>query len=87
MHPDDAPVVAPEALGPGLVVLDVVYGHGETALIQAAREAGAQAFDGLGMLIEQAALTIEIWAREQGQQLKAPRTLMRQAALEALAHS
>ena len=87
MHPDDAPVVAPEALGPVLVVLDVVYGHGETALIQAAREAGAQAFDGLGMLIEQAALTIEIWAREQGQQLKAPRTLMRQAALEALAHS
>jgi shikimate dehydrogenase len=84
MSPTDGAVVAPEALREGLVVLDVVYGHGETALICAAREAGAIGIDGLGMLIEQAALTIEIWAQAQGIPVEAPRTLMRQAALNRL---
>jgi shikimate dehydrogenase len=81
MNADDAPVVSPEALKPGLVVLDTVYGHGETALLRAARAVGAVAVDGLGMLIEQAALTIEIWARAQGTPVEAPRALMRQTAL------
>jgi shikimate dehydrogenase len=81
MNPTDAPVVAPEALKAGLVVLDTVYGHGETALLRAARAVGAVAIDGLGMLIEQAALTIEIWARTQGCPVEAPRALMRHAAL------
>jgi shikimate 5-dehydrogenase len=78
-------VVAPEALREGLVVLDVVYGHGETALIREARKAGATGIDGLGMLIEQAALTIEIWARAQGAPVEAPRAVMRQAAQRAKA--
>ncbi|MDR0347793.1 MAG: hypothetical protein LBH56_05415, partial [Coriobacteriales bacterium] len=84
---DDA-VVPPKLLKQGLlrqglVVFDAVYGHGETALLKNAREVGAVAIDGLGMLIEQAALTIEIWAREQGTPVSAPRTLMRQAALKS----
>jgi shikimate dehydrogenase len=83
MSPGDASVVPPAALRPGLIVLDTVYGHGETALIKAAREAGAVAIDGLGMLIEQAALTIELWAAAQGRSLTAPRETMRRAALEA----
>jgi shikimate dehydrogenase len=85
MNPTDESVVPLEALRPELTVLDVVYGHGETALIRGAREVGAKAIDGLGMLIEQAALTVEIWAREQGVRVKAPREAMRQAALDRLA--
>jgi shikimate dehydrogenase len=82
MNPGDDPVVPPAALRPGLVVFDAVYGHGETALIRGAREVGATALDGLGMLIEQAALTIEIWMRARGIHAEAPRDIMRQAALQ-----
>jgi shikimate dehydrogenase len=81
MNPGDGAIVPPEALRPGLVVLDTVYGHGETALLRNVREAGGIAIDGLGMLIEQAALTIELWAEAQGLTLEAPRETMRQAAL------
>jgi shikimate dehydrogenase len=84
MNPTDESVVPLEALRPELAVFDVVYGHGETALIRGARKVGAKAIDGLGMLIEQAALTVEIWAQEQGMHIKAPRELMRQAALDKL---
>jgi shikimate dehydrogenase len=75
MKPGDGAVVEPEALHSGLTVLDVVYGHGETALLRAAREVGATALDGLGMLVEQAALTIELWAHAQGIQVEVPRGL------------
>lgn len=39
-------------------VFDVVYGHGETALLSAARSAGCRAFDGAGMLVAQAVETV-----------------------------
>jgi shikimate 5-dehydrogenase len=78
----DGAVVPLEALRPGLVVFDAVYGHGETAIIRGAREAGAVAIDGLGMLIEQAALTVEIWAQERGTPVEVSRATMRRAALE-----
>ena len=45
-------------LSSGQVVFDVVYGHGETALLHAAREVGCQAFDGAGMLVAQAVETV-----------------------------
>ena len=73
-------LVPAELLHPDMAVVDVVYGHGETALAKAAGQAGASAIDGLGMLVEQAALTIEIWAREQGLSLEVPRDAMYQAA-------
>ena len=85
MNPSDAPIVSAELLRPTMVVVDVIYGHGETALIKAAREIGARAYDGLGMLIEQAALSIEIWAASQNLKLTAPRTLMLEAAQKELA--
>jgi shikimate 5-dehydrogenase len=81
MNPSDGSVVPLEALRPDMIVLDVVYGHGETVLLKGARAVGAKAIDGLGMLIEQAALTIELWARARGISVEAPRALMRQAAL------
>ena len=45
-------------LSPGQTVFDVVYGHGETALLRAAREAGCAAYDGSGMLVAQAVETV-----------------------------
>ncbi|MEE0705392.1 MAG: shikimate dehydrogenase [Adlercreutzia sp.] len=41
-------------------VFDVVYGHGETALVAAARAAGCRTFDGAGMLVGQAVVTVHI---------------------------
>lgn len=45
-------------LSAGQTVFDVVYGHGETALLAAAREAGCSAYDGAGMLVAQAVETV-----------------------------
>ena len=42
----------------GQTVFDVVYGHGETALLHAARAAGCAAYDGAGMLVAQAVETV-----------------------------
>ena len=41
-------------------VFDVVYGHGETALAAAARATGCTFFDGAGMLVGQAVVTVGI---------------------------
>ncbi len=45
-------------LRPGQTVFDAVYGHGETALISAARKAGCKTHDGAGMLVAQAVATM-----------------------------
>lgn len=45
----------------GQVVADIVYHPRDTALLQAARERGAVAVDGLGMLVHQAALQQQWW--------------------------
>lgn len=49
------------ALHAGQVVADIVYHPRDTALLQAARAAGAVAVDGLGMLVHQAALQQQLW--------------------------
>ncbi|MDR1422775.1 MAG: hypothetical protein LBI64_07950 [Coriobacteriales bacterium] len=76
MKAGDPSPVPEESMRRGLVVIDTVYGHGETALLRAARMVGAPAFDGLGMLVEQAALTIENWLAAQGISAEVPRELM-----------
>ena len=40
---------------------DLVYHPLDTALLRAARGAGARTFDGLGMLVHQAALQQHLW--------------------------
>jgi shikimate dehydrogenase len=45
----------------GAFVYDLIYKPPQTALTRAARRAGVQAANGLGMLVEQAALALEIW--------------------------
>jgi shikimate dehydrogenase len=59
---------------PGAVVYDLVYNPPETAFLRAARLAGLPAFNGLGMLVEQAALSFERWTGQT-----APREAMREA--------
>ena len=53
--------IAPGSFGPGQVVVDLVYGDAETALIGAARERGAAVVDGLEVLVRQGALSFRIW--------------------------
>ena len=53
--PDEPPLPA------HLAVCDLVYRPIETRLLRQARAAGATAFDGLGMLIAQGALSFEMW--------------------------
>jgi len=50
-----------DGLQPGMVVTDLVYNPVETAFLKAAREAGCQTVDGLGMLIHQAVPGFERW--------------------------
>lgn len=45
----------------GTIVYDLVYNPRETKLMQQAKAQGCRAVNGLGMLIEQAALAFELW--------------------------
>lgn len=53
------------------VVMDTVYGHGETALISAAKAVGCRAFDGAGMLVSQAAISATTVCEVSGIDLRA----------------
>jgi shikimate dehydrogenase len=67
-------------LGSASLVVDLRYQPPVTPLVAAAREAGAAAFGGLGLLIHQAALSFEIWTGQLP-----PAGVMSAAALAALA--
>lgn len=60
MNANDPTPFDPALLREGQVVFDVVYGHGETALARAARAARCTFFDGAGMLVGQAVVTVNI---------------------------
>lgn len=60
MGTDELPCDA-SLLRAGHVVADLVYHPLETALLAAARAAGATVVDGLGMLVHQAALQQQLW--------------------------
>lgn len=65
---------------PGMVVVDLFYEPSGSPLQTAAKQAGAAAYGGLGLLLHQAALSFEIWTGAP-----APMALMSAAALAALA--
>jgi shikimate dehydrogenase len=56
--PDGVPIPA------RLTVFDLVYNPLETHLLRQARQSGAGAVDGLGMLVRQGALAFEMWTGE-----------------------
>jgi shikimate dehydrogenase len=80
---DPSPIPA-EWLREGQVVLDMVYRPGGTALLREAEQAGARSFSGLGMLVSQGALAIDIWGGADRAQFRAPRDVMRAAAEAAM---
>jgi len=76
-HIDASPWPAGLALPDGALIYDLIYNPAETVLLQAARSSGLSASNGLGMLIEQAALALELWTGH-----KVPRLPMWQAVTE-----
>lgn len=82
MHPDVTDSPWPENLPPPrqAAVYDLVYNPVETQLTKAAIEAGLLAANGIGMLVEQAALSFEIWTG-----LPAPREEMHGAIANQIA--
>jgi shikimate dehydrogenase len=53
--------VSSRVLAPGALVVDLMYGAAAEPFLRWARDAGAQARDGLGMLVEQAAEAFFLW--------------------------
>jgi shikimate dehydrogenase len=79
-HGEHEPLpVDPARLGAGQLVVDLVYHPTSTPLLRAARDAGATAVGGLGMLIHQAAHAFRRWTGEDP-----PLEAMSAAALAAL---
>ena len=66
-------------VGEGSLVVDLLYRPSDTPLLRTAREAGASAFGGLGLLLHQAALSFELWTGRA-----APLPVMSAAALTAI---
>ena len=67
--------LAAGAFAPGQTVVDMVYGGEPTALLRAAAAAGATTVDGIEILVQQGALSLEIWTGRP-----APLDTMRAAA-------
>jgi shikimate dehydrogenase len=67
-------------LGPEVLVVDLLYDPPITPLQRRAREAGATVFGGVGLLVEQASLSFELWTGTP-----APLEVMSAAAVAALA--
>ncbi|HEY1854788.1 MAG TPA: shikimate dehydrogenase, partial [Solirubrobacterales bacterium] len=67
--------LAPQRFEPEQVVVDMVYGERPSALLAAAAARGATTVDGLEILVQQGALSLEIWTGR-----KAPLAVMRAAA-------
>ena len=70
----------PEILQPGQLLVDLVYEPAETALLAAARDRGIRAFNGVRMLVHQAARAFELWTGTD-----APTEAMAAATTDALA--
>jgi shikimate dehydrogenase len=64
-----------DGFAPGQVVVDMVYGEKPSALLSVAEATGADVVDGLEVLVQQGARSLEIWAGRP-----APLSAMRTAA-------
>jgi shikimate dehydrogenase len=84
LHAGDQPFkrlpIDADALGVGTCVIDMVYSAGGTAFLTAARAAGAEAVDGLEILVGQGAAALEHWTGRS-----APIDVMRRAVMDTAA--
>ncbi len=76
---DGALPVDPDLLTEGQVVAELVYQPLETPLLREARSRNLTVLDGIGMLVHQAALSVELWTGR-----RAPIAVMADAARRAL---
>lgn len=83
MQPGDGSPIPASWMREGQVIADMVYRPAKTELLTLAEKVGAVAVGGLGMLVSQGAIAIEIWGGTS--QMSAPRDVMREAADSALA--
>jgi len=79
LRPEDPAPLDSSAFVPGQLAFDLVYMYPETAFMKMAREAGARAANGLGMLLHQGARALEIWTGQS-----APVEVMRQVLEQAV---
>jgi shikimate dehydrogenase len=63
MHRED-PVPATR-FSAGQLVVDLIYDPPSTPMVERARQAGADAWGGLGMLVHQAAAAFRIWTGQE----------------------
>lgn len=61
MKEGDASLLPPEAFRPGQRAFDLIYHVPKTVFMRAAEQGGAQASNGLGMLLHQGARAFQIW--------------------------
>lgn len=80
MHPytEESPVPK-EYLHKDLVVFDIVYNPLETLLLKYAKGVGAKTIDGVGMLVNQGAISFKMWTG-----FEAPKDIMRKVVVENL---
>ncbi|KXK12902.1 MAG: shikimate dehydrogenase [Chloroflexi bacterium OLB14] len=74
---NESPLPENLSLTSNIFIYDLVYNPRETKLIKSAKQNGNHATTGLGMLIEQAALSFEIWTGK-----KPPREILYQTVVE-----
>jgi shikimate dehydrogenase len=60
-HIDGSPLPFPEALRKDAIICDLIYNPAETRLLRECRAQGIRCFNGLGMLLHQAALSFRLW--------------------------
>ena len=77
---DELPKIALDSITPDMFVQDIIPNPTLTALVKEMRRRGIPCATGAGMLIEQAALNIEMWTGQ-----KPDRSVMLKALEEALA--
>ncbi len=77
LHGEELPL---SSLHPGVVGVDLLYRPGATPFQTRVRDAGGVAFGGLGLLLQQAAISFELWTGRS-----APLAVMSAAALGELA--
>ena len=61
MREEDEAILPATAFRSGQAVYDMVYTHPETCTMRTAREAGAHAVNGLGMLLHQGVRAFKVW--------------------------